>query len=102
MINTKYLATALLLLTVCSSASATLKLLNWECSDQPTGVIHNTKGKDYSYVQVMIPLLKQDGTKVGDAIANVSGLAGNQKWEFKAFQFNMDFDKCGAPKVTGF
>ena len=102
MINIKSVVAALFLLTVCGSASATLNLLNWECSYQPTGVIQNAKGKDYSYVQVTIPLLKQDGTKVGDAIANVSGLGGNQKWEFKAFQFNVEFDKCGTPKVTGF
>ncbi|MFM8859361.1 MAG: FxLYD domain-containing protein [Methylocystis sp.] len=98
----KILAAAFVLLLSSSSAYATLKLVSWECSDKPTGVIQNTKSKEYSYVQVMIPLLKSDGTKVGDAIANVSGLGGNQKWEFEAFQFNVNFDKCGAPKVTGF
>jgi hypothetical protein len=98
----KFFAAAFFLSTISSSAFATLKVISWECSDQPTGVVHNTKSKDYSYVQVMIPLLKSDGTKVGDAMANVSGLGGNQKWEFKAFQFNVNFDKCGAPKVTGF
>jgi len=98
----KFFAAAFFLSTISSSAFATLKVISWECSDQPTGVVHNTKSKDYSYVQVMIPMLKSDGTKVGDAMANVSGLGGNQKWEFKAFQFNVNFDKCGAPKVTGF
>jgi hypothetical protein len=98
----KFCAVAFFLSMISSSAFANLKVLSWECSDQPSGVIHNTKSKDYSYVQVMIPLLKSDGTKVGDAMANVSGLGGNQKWEFKAFQFNVNFDKCGAPKVTGF
>jgi len=98
----KFCAVAFFLSMMSSSAFANLKVLSWECSDQPSGVIHNTKSKDYSYVQVMIPLLKSDGTKVGDAMANVSGLGGNQKWEFKAFQFNVNFDKCGAPKVTGF
>lgn len=102
MITKRFFALGLMLWAVSGSASANLKLVSWECSDQPTGVIQNTRAKDYSYVQVMIPLLKSDGTKVGDAMANVSGLGANQKWEFKAFQFNVNFDKCGAPKVTGF
>lgn len=99
----KFVAKILLvLLFISGNAFAELKVMNWECSDQPTGIVQNTSSKNYNYVQIQIPLLKKDGTKVGDAVANVSGLGANQKWEFKALAFHQNFDKCGAPKVTGF
>jgi hypothetical protein len=99
---TKRFSILLVSLFLSGNAFAELKVLKWECSDQPTGVVQNTDSKNYGYVQIQIPLLKKDGTKVGDAVANVSGLGPNQKWEFKALAFNKDFDKCGSPKITGF
>jgi hypothetical protein len=98
----KFIIKFLGLLFISGNAYAELKVVNWECSEQPTGIVQNTNSKVYSYVQIQIPLLKKDGTKIGDALANVSGLGANQKWEFKAISFNKDFDKCGAPKITGF
>ena len=99
---TKKLSILLALLILSGNAFAELKVVKWECSEEPTGIVQNTDSKNYRYVQIQIPLLKKDGTKVGDAVANVSGLGPNQKWEFKGLAFNKSFDQCGAPKVTGF
>ncbi len=80
-------------------AADTTKLLNYECADEITGVIQNISKKNLSYVQVMIPLYKS-GAKVGDAMANVAGIDAGGKWAFKAITMMVDFDKCGAPKIT--
>lgn len=80
-------------------AADSTKLLNYECADEITGVIQNVSKRNLSYVQVLIPLYKS-GAKVGDAMANVAGLDAGGKWAFKAITMTVDFDKCGAPKIT--
>jgi len=78
-----------------------VKILEWSCANTIAGVAQNTSKTDLSYVALQIPLYKND-VKVGDAIANVSGIDAGGKWAFKAITFLKDFDKCGAPRITAF
>jgi len=77
------------------------KLLSFDCAEEMTGVIQNISNKDLKYVSVRIPLYKGE-MKVGDAMANVSGIDAGGKWAFKAFYSAKDIDKCGPPKITAF
>jgi hypothetical protein len=78
-----------------------VKILDWKCGNEITGIAQNTTSKDLNYVQIVIPLYKAD-VKVADALANVSGIDAGGKWAFKAIVITQDFDKCGAPKVTAY
>lgn len=49
-----------------------------------TGTVVNGSENDYSYVQIEFDLLDSGGTKVGDALANTSGLDAGQEWNYEA------------------
>lgn len=69
-----------------------------------TGVLQNNGGKK-GYVQIMIPCYDKDGTKLGDALANVNDIEANGKWKFKAiFAGNEKPETCNIDnaRVTGF
>lgn len=99
--NSKFCGFLVLASLFSTPAFAKLEVVDWECSEKPSGVIKNVSRKDYSYIQVSIPL-KNNGAKVGDAVANVAGLGAGETWSFEAFAFGKTFDTCGAPKVSGF
>jgi hypothetical protein len=48
----------------------------------------NASDRDYSYVQLGFGLYDSTGAKVGDALANTSGLAAGQRWRFEAVGTN--------------
>ena len=99
--NKKLFGSLVLLSIFTTPVFAKLEVVDWECSEKPSGVIKNVGRKEYSYVQVTIPL-KNNGSKVGDARANVAGLGPGETWSFEAFAFGKTFDTCGGPKVSGF
>lgn len=55
-----------------------------EFSSEITGEATNTSDRDYEYVQLGFALFDRTGAKVGDALANTSGLAAGQRWRFEA------------------
>lgn len=48
------------------------------------GEATNESGSDYSYVQITFEVLDSSDTKLGDALANTSGLDAGQRWRFEA------------------
>lgn len=52
------------------------------------GEVINASDRDYSYVQLGFGLYDSTGAKVGDAVANTSGLAAGQRWRFEAVGTN--------------
>lgn len=49
-----------------------------------TGEATNDSSQDYNYVQLGFGLYDGSGAKVGDALANTSGLSAGQTWRFEA------------------
>jgi uncharacterized protein (UPF0212 family) len=49
-----------------------------------TGQATNESDQDYEYVQLEFGLYNSADTKVGDALANTSGLPAGQRWRFEA------------------
>jgi hypothetical protein len=49
-----------------------------------TGEAINASDKDYSYVQLQFGLYDSTDAKVGDALANTSGLSAGRRWRFEA------------------
>lgn len=100
--NLNYFVAIFLFFTTKLAFSAdNAKLLSYECADEITGIVQNISKKDLRYVQILIPLYKSD-IKIGDAMANVSGIDAGGKWAFKAITLGKDFDKCGTPKITAY
>lgn len=50
-----------------------------------TGTAENVSKNNYDYVQVEFGLYDSTDAKVGDALANTSGLEAGQRWRFEAF-----------------
>lgn len=48
------------------------------------GTAINKSDQDYSYVQLSWGIYDSSGAKVGDGLANISGLKSEQSWRFKA------------------
>lgn len=55
-----------------------------EFSTEITGEATNTSDRDYEYVQLGFALFDSTDAKVGDALANTSGLSAGQRWRFEA------------------
>lgn len=53
-------------------------------STEITGEAKNVSGNDYDYVQLTFGLYDETDAKVGDALANTSGLDAGQRWRFEA------------------
>lgn len=49
-----------------------------------SGSAFNRSGQDYSYVQLSFSLYDETDAKVGDALANTSGLDAGREWKFEA------------------
>ena len=81
--NLNYFVAIFLFTTKLAFAADNAKLLNYECAEEITGIVQNISKKDLRYVQILIPLYKSD-IKIGDAMANVSGIDAGGKWAFKA------------------
>lgn len=55
-----------------------------------TGEATNESGRDYDYVQLEFGLYDATDAKVGDALANTSGLSAGQRWRFEAMGTNAE------------
>ncbi len=66
-----------------------------------TGVIKNTCGRNFRYVQVTFKLFDNSGAVVGTALANQNNLDNGETWKFKAHAFT-DFAKFRLDKITAF
>jgi hypothetical protein len=55
-----------------------------EFSVEITGTAINASDQDYGYVQLEFGLYDSTDAKVGDALANTSGLESGQRWRFEA------------------
>jgi hypothetical protein len=54
------------------------------------GTARNESGGDYEYVQLTWSVLDSSGAKVGDALANTSGLQAGQSWRYEALAPSAD------------
>lgn len=54
------------------------------------GTARNESGGDYEYVQLTWSALDSSGAKVGDALANTSGLQAGQSWRYEALAPSAD------------
>lgn len=54
------------------------------------GTARNESGGSYEYVQVTWSVLDSSGAKVGDALANTSGLEDGQSWRYEALAASAD------------
>jgi hypothetical protein len=59
-----------------------------QMSVEITGEATNESDQDYDYVQLQFGLYDSSDAKVGDALANTSGLPAGQVWRFTAFGTN--------------
>ena len=69
-----------------------------------SGIIKNNAGKEISYAQITFNLFDKDGNQLGTAMANISNLAKDATWKFKAMGINTD-DAVASYKlaeITGF
>ncbi|WP_424016701.1 FxLYD domain-containing protein [Halorientalis pallida] len=48
------------------------------------GIAKNFGDTDYEYVQLSFDVYNENETKIGDGLANTSGLASGQRWQFEA------------------
>lgn len=55
-----------------------------------TGEAINESGRNYDYVQLEFGLYDATDAKVGDALANTSGLSAGQRWRFEAMGTNAE------------
>lgn len=62
------------------------------------GLVPNTTGKKYGYVQVEINLFDKQGTQVGSTLANVNNLDVGTTWAFEAPVLD---DRVKSAKIAG-
>ena len=77
------------------------KAVSEEYSTIITGVIKNTCGRNFRYVQVTFKLFDSSGAVVGTALANQNNLDNGETWKFKAHAFT-DFAKFRLDKITAY
>lgn len=74
-----------------------------EFSSEVRGEATNESDTDYSYVQVSFAFYDSTGAKVGDALANTSGLDAGQRWVFEAVgTATENVDSAGLEDVTAY
>ena len=67
-----------------------------------TGRIRNNTGRRYSYVQVTFDVFDSQGSRVGNAMANINNLGPGEVWKFEAMNFGTEGARARLGDITGF
>ena len=62
--------------------------LGWD--SEITGMLKNVSGRNYDYISIEFGIYDANGSKIGSAYDNLSGLAKGEVWSFKATSYFSD------------
>jgi hypothetical protein len=80
----------------------TVKGLNGEFTMEITGTVVNRRANKLRYAQITFNVYDASGAQVGTALANISGLEADGRWNFKAVYLGTNGKKYKFSELSGF
>lgn len=66
------------------------------------GILKNTTGREYGYVQIQFNLYDKEGIQVGSTLANINNLEPHGTWKFEAGILEENVTTFKVKDITGF